>query len=65
MKVAIHPFLKTRYMRLIERKREDDSTTLEKIKERELKWGNRVTPIALAAVIIVNENSLEDFREKV
>jgi len=52
-------------MRLIERKREDDSTTLEKIKERELKWGNRVTPIALAAVIIVNENSLEDFREKV
>jgi len=39
VKVAIHPFLKTRYMRLRERKREDDSTTLEKIKERELRWG--------------------------
>ena len=67
MLVAIHASPETRYKRLMERKREDDSTTLEKIKERderELRWGIGVV-IALADVIIVNEGSLEEFREKV
>ena len=65
--IAIHASPETRYRRLMERKREDDSTTLEKIKERderELRWGIGVV-IAMADVIIVNEGSLEEFRKNV
>jgi len=65
--VAIHASPETRYRRLMERRREDDSTTLEKIKERderELRWGIGVV-IAMADVIIVNEGSLDEFREEV
>jgi len=65
--VAIHASPETRYRRLMERRREDDSTTLEKIKERderELRWGIGVV-IAMADVIIVNEGSLDEFRKRV
>ena len=65
--IAIHASPETRYRRLMERKREDDSTTLEKIKERderELGWGIGVV-IAMADVIITNDGSLHGFREKI
>ncbi|HDD57440.1 MAG TPA: flagellar hook-basal body complex protein FliE [Thermoplasmatales archaeon] len=65
--IAIHASPITRYKRLMERGREDDSTNLDKIKERderELRWGIGVL-IALADVIIVNENSLDEFRRDV
>ena len=65
--IAIHASPETRYRRLMERKREDDSTTLEKIKERderELGWGIGVV-IAMADAIITNDGSLNEFREKI
>jgi len=51
----------------MDRKREDDNLTIDRIKnrdERELRWGIGVL-IALADVIVVNEGSLDEFREKV
>ena len=65
--VAIHASPETRYKRLMDRKREDDNLTIDRIKnrdERELRWGIGVL-IALADVIIVNEGSLDEFKEKV
>jgi len=40
--VAIHASPETRYKRLMDRKREDDNLTIDRIKnrdERELRWG--------------------------
>ena len=65
--VAIHASPKTRYKRLLSRKREDDNLSTEKIRERderELRWGLGVL-IAFADVIIINEDSLEEFKSKV
>ncbi|RLF26744.1 MAG: dephospho-CoA kinase [Thermoplasmata archaeon] len=65
--VAIHASPKTRYKRLLSRKREDDNLSTEKIRERderELRWGLGVL-IAFADVIIINEGSLEEFKSKV
>lgn len=67
MLVAIHASPKTRYKRLLSRGRKDDNLSIEKIKERderELGWGLGVL-IALADIIIVNEESLEDFKTKI
>jgi dephospho-CoA kinase len=60
--VAIHASPKTRYNRLIDRKRTDDPTdweTFQKRDERELKF-SLGWAIALADYMIVNEGTLED-----
>ena len=65
--VAIHASPETRYKRLLERKRDDDTLSVDKVKERdarELRWGLGIL-IALADVIIINEGSLEEFKTKV
>ena len=65
--VAIHASPETRYKRLMDRKREDDNLTIDRIKnrdKRELRWGLGVL-IALADVIIVNEGSLDKLREEI
>jgi len=57
----------TRYTRAMNRGREDDSMDLNLIKERdrrELSWGLG-NVIASADVIITNEGSFEEFRDKV
>lgn len=63
--LAVHSSPKTRYMRLMDRGREDDSTDMESIKkrdERELSWGiGRV--IAMADYMIVNEGSISDLHK--
>lgn len=65
--VAIHASPKTRYERLINRRREDDSMNIEELKERErreLSWGLGDV-IAMADIIVINEGNLEEFREKI
>lgn len=65
--VAIHASPSTRYERLIKRQREDDSKKIEDLKEREkreLEWGIG-NVIAMADIVVVNEGSLEEFREKI
>ena len=65
--VAIHVSDNLRYQRAMNRNRKDDSKDLMKIKERdnrEISWGlNRV--IASADIIISNEGSLEELRNKI
>ncbi|MEM2944238.1 MAG: AAA family ATPase [Methanomassiliicoccales archaeon] len=65
--VAIHSSAKTRYERLRRRNRSDAPTNFEEFKERdsrELGWGLG-NLIALADYMIVNEGSLEEFKEQV
>ncbi len=65
--VAIHASPTTRYKRLLERKREDDSINIEDLKrreKRELSWGLGDV-IAMADIVIINEGNLEEFREKI
>ncbi|HID25347.1 MAG TPA: flagellar hook-basal body complex protein FliE [Thermoplasmata archaeon] len=65
--VAIHASPETRYKRLLERKRDDDTLSVDKVKERdarELRWGLGIL-IALADVIIINEGFLEEFKTKI
>jgi dephospho-CoA kinase len=65
--VAIHASPETRYRRLLGRGRSDDNASIGRIRERderELRWGLGIL-IALADVIVVNEESLEKFRSKV
>lgn len=65
--IAIHASPETRHRRLLERKRDDDSVSIERIKKRdkrELSWGIGVL-IALADSIIVNEGPLDDFRKRI
>ena len=63
--LAIHASPKTRYQRIIKRKRVDDNISLESIIQRDLRElsfgiGN---VIAMADFILINENkTLEDFR---
>jgi len=62
--VAVHSSTKTRYERLVKRKRNDapsDIKEFEERDEREIGWGLART-IALADVTIPNESSLEEFR---
>lgn len=65
--IAIHASPKTRYNRLIKRGREDDSLSIEDLKkreERELGWGIG-NVVAMADIIIINEESLDEFRKKI
>ncbi|MEE9236468.1 MAG: AAA family ATPase [Thermoplasmata archaeon] len=64
--VAIHASPETRYRRISSRRRRDDILNEEELQvrdRRELKWGLGEV-IALAEYILVNEGSLEEFREK-
>ena len=57
----------TRYDRLVKRGREDAPKNIEEFHERdnrELGWGLGET-IALADVMIINESSLDDFKDNV
>ncbi len=65
--VAIHASPKTRYERLKKRARGDESDSIEKIVERdmrELSWGVGKV-IAMADIMIVNEGSIEELRENI
>ncbi|HEC75642.1 MAG TPA: flagellar hook-basal body complex protein FliE [Thermoplasmatales archaeon] len=65
--VAIHASPSIRYERLMKRQREDDSTKIEDLKKRErreLAWGIG-NVIAMADIVVINEGSLEEFREKI
>ncbi len=65
--IAIHASPGTRYKRLMERGREDDSLSVDALRrrdERELGWGLG-NVVAMADIIVTNEGSLEEFREKV
>ncbi len=64
--VAIHASPRTRYERLRKRNRGDESDSIEKMVERdmrELSWGVGKV-IAMADVMIVNEGNIEELREK-
>jgi dephospho-CoA kinase len=65
--VAIHASLANRFKRIFSRGRMDDIASkrafLER-DERELRWGIG-DAIALADLVLVNESSLEEFREEV
>ncbi|MBC7081674.1 MAG: flagellar hook-basal body complex protein FliE [Thermoplasmatales archaeon] len=65
--VAIHASPATRYERICKRKRYGDEMSIEKFREREKKelaWGLGEV-IAMADIVIINEGSLEEFRERV
>jgi len=65
--IAVHSPPQTRYERLMERGREDDSLSIDELRrrdERELGWGIG-NVVAMADIIITNEGSLEGFRRKV
>jgi len=65
--VAVHASPARRYERLMARRREDDSMSVEELKvreKRELAWGLGDV-IAMADIVVVNEGSLETFREKI
>jgi len=65
--VAVHASPETRYQRLRERGRSDDAASLDELKqrdERELGWGIGGV-VAMADVVVVNEGSLEELREKI
>ena len=65
--VSIHSSPGTRFQRIMKRKRVDDIFSKEKFDERdrrEFSWGIG-NVIALADVMIVNEDSVDDFKRKV
>ncbi len=65
--VAVHASPETRYRRLRERGRSDDSASFDELKrrdERELRWGIG-SVVAMADVVVVNEGTLAAFREKI
>jgi len=65
--VAVKVNDETRYKRAMKRRREDDSSDIEKIKERdrrELSWGLGKV-INSADIVIENNNDLESFRNKI
>ncbi|MEM2934751.1 MAG: AAA family ATPase [Candidatus Thermoplasmatota archaeon] len=65
--VAIHASQATRYERIKKRKRYGNDMNIEKFRGREkkeLSWGLG-NVIAMADVVIINEGSLEEFKEKV
>lgn len=65
--VSIDTSIESRFRRILDRKREDDMITIEKLKQRdqkELKWGMKEA-IKKANIIIENNTTLEDFKIKV
>ena len=67
MIIAIDASDKSRYNRALSRNRVDDSKDLNMIKERdrrELGWGLG-TIIASADIVIINEDNLDDFKNKI
>ncbi len=65
--IAVHASPRTRYERLKRRGRGDESDSLEKMVERdmrELSWGVGKV-IAMADIMIVNEGTIEGLRERV
>lgn len=65
--VAVHASPQSRYRRLRQRGRSDDSWSEEALRQRdqrELGWGLG-TVMAMADAVITNEGTLEEFREKV
>jgi len=65
--IAIHTRTKERFERMMEREREDDIKSKEefdKRDERELGWGIGTT-IARADITVVNEGTLESFKQKI
>src|SRR2546422_6151513 len=64
--VAVHASPRTRYERMIRRRRTDDAGTIEAFRARdlrELSWGLGDV-IATADVMLVNEGTLEEFRRQ-
>jgi len=64
--VAVHASPKTRYERMLRRRRPDDAATIEAFRARdtrELSWGLGDV-IATADLVLVNEGSLEEFRRQ-
>jgi dephospho-CoA kinase len=62
--VAVHASPKTRYERMMRRRRADDAMTVEAFRARdlrELSWGLGDV-IATADLVLVNEGSLDEFR---
>ncbi len=62
--VAIHASPTVRYHRILQRKRQDDATTLEQLKKRdarELAWGIG-NVIAMADKMFINEGKLDELR---
>jgi len=65
--IGVHSSPETRYRRIMKRKRIDDTFSKEDFDERdkrELSWGIGEV-IALADVMIVNEEGIEEFKKKV
>lgn len=65
--VAIHASPSTRYERIRKRKRYGNEISIEEFREREkreLSWGLG-NVIAMADIVIINEGSLEEFKEKI
>jgi len=65
--IAIHASKKIRYKRAMNRGRFDDSNDIEAIKardQREIKWGISVV-IASADIVISNEGTIDEFRDKI
>jgi dephospho-CoA kinase len=63
--VAVHASPKTRYERMLKRRRTDDAGSIEAFQARDLRelgWGLGDV-IATADVMLVNESSLEALRE--
>ena len=65
--IAVHASPGTRYERLKKRNRGDESDSIEKMTERDMRElsGGLGNVIAMADVMIVNEGSLEELRENV
>jgi len=64
--LAVHASPKTRYERMMRRRRPDDAMSVEAFRVRdvrELSWGLGDV-IAIADLVLVNEGSLEDFRRQ-
>ena len=65
--IGVHASPETRYERLMKRARGDESDSIEKIRRREMRelgWGLG-NVIAMADVMIINEGTLEELKEKV
>src|SRR5436853_5546244 len=64
--VAVHASPRTRYERMLRRRRTDDAGSIEAFRARdlrELSWGLGDV-IATADVMLVNEGTLEEFRRQ-
>ncbi len=65
--VAVHSSQKTRYERIMARKREDDTVTFQAFQDREkreLSWGIAQV-IALSDIMLVNEGNLEELKASI